>query len=125
MGTLIVTYPAEGEGQLEGKFVQLRLETRDCLLFAAATHYHYHSQIFARFLTDEGIAIRIEGDSWRVADDAGVTVTGGGRFLLDPDSRSLRVWGNSSVYGPFDAALLADQLRSAGSPWDSLELTVL
>ena len=126
MATLIVTYPAEADGQgwLEGKFVQLRLAGRDCLLFAAATRYRYHNQILARFLSDQGIAIRWEGDTWQIVDPAGLTVTGGGRFQLDPDSRSLCVWDNSSAYGRFDAARLADQLRSGGTPWDRLELTV-
>ena len=126
MGTLIVTYPAEGDdrGRLEGKFVQLRLEGRDCLLFAAATRYRYHNQILARFLSDQGIAIRWEGDTWQVVDQVGLSVTGGGRFQLDPDRRSLFVWDSSSAYGRFDAARLADQLRAGGTPWDRLELTV-
>lgn len=126
MGTLILTYPAKGdaEGRLEGKFLQLRLDGRDCLLFAASARFRYHNQILARFLSDRGILHRWEGEFRLVLDQADLSVTGGGRFQLDSDRKSLYVWDNSSVYGRFDAAQLAEQLASAGAPWSGLALSV-
>lgn len=122
----MVTYPSLGDDAqpLAGKFLQLRLEGRDCLLFAAIDRYRYHNQILARFLADRGIRHRWENDSRLVVDDTGLHVAGGGRYELDVQRRSLRVWDNSSVYGRFDEALLARQLRVADAPWRGVELIV-
>jgi hypothetical protein len=55
MHTLIRTYPTrmEDDAPLGGKFLQLRLATRDYILFGSATEYPYHNQILARFLSGQ------------------------------------------------------------------------
>jgi hypothetical protein len=124
--TLVVTYPSlcDDAQRLAGKFLQLGLDGQDCLLFAATARYRYHNQLLARFLADHGIRHRWENDSRLVVDDTGLRVAGGGRYELDAERRSLRVWDNSSVYGRFDEALLARQLRAADAPWRGVELIV-
>ncbi len=126
METVILTYPAqiEDDAPLEGKFLQLRLAGRDCLLFAAATEHRYHNQILARFLSEQGIPNRWEGAENLVVDHPELAVTGGGRFRLDVSCESLCVWDDSSVYGRFDPSRLAAQLAAAGPPWGRLALSV-
>ena len=126
MQTLILAYPTQGEGDapMEGKFLQLGLAARDYLLFAAATDYRYHNQILARFLSERVIPHRWEGAENLVVDHPELTVTGGGRFHLDPTRQTLRVWDESSVYGRFDPLRLAAQLAAAGPPWDRFALSV-
>ena len=126
METVILTYPAqiEDDAPLEGKFLQLRLAGRDCLLFAAVIEHRYHNQILARFLSEQGIPHRWEGAENLVVDHPGLAVTGGGRFRLDPTQHTLHVWDDSSVYGRFDASALSAQLAAADQPWHGLALSV-
>ncbi len=122
METLIVSYPPPGDTLVEGKFLQLRLADRGCLLFAAAGEHRYHNQILARFLAESGIPHRWERTERLVVDPSTLVVIGGGRYLLDPVEGSLRVWDASGVYGRFDAHRLPAQLAAAGAPWNRLEL---
>ncbi len=126
MRTLILTYPApfEDDAPLEGKFLQLRLAARDYILCATVTECRYHNQILARFLSEQGVPHRWEGEEKLVVDRPELTVTGGGRFRLDVTRELLHVWDDSSVYGRFDPSRLAAQLAAAGPPWDRLVLSV-
>lgn len=123
--TLILTYPRTwlATQPTSGKFVQLSLNDQPVLLFADATVCDYHNQLLGRFLDERSIAHRWRGTDL-VVEDAGLAVTGGGRFRFDAARRNLRVWDVSGVYGPFDTALLATQLAAAGSPWAELALDV-
>ncbi len=126
MHTLILTYPTsmEEDAPLEGKFLQFRLAARDYLLFASTTEYRYHNQLLARFLSEQGIPHRWDGEEKLVVDCPELEVTGSGRFRLDQLGETLRVWDDSSVYGGFDPSRLATQLVTAGPPWDRLVLSV-
>ena len=126
MLTLILTYPTpmEDDASLEGKFLQLRLAARDYILFATVTECRYHSQILARFLSEQGIPHRWEQAVHLVVDYPGLEVVGGGRFRLDVSRESLQVWDDSSVYGRFDSSRFAVQLAAAGPPWNRLALGV-
>jgi hypothetical protein len=126
MRTLILTYPIEIDDEvlLEGKFVQLRWADREYLLFAAADELRYHNQILGRFLSEQGIPHRWEGLENLTVDHPELTVTGGGRFRLDLQTNTLRVWDASSVYGRFDASALSTQLAAADPPWQGLALSI-
>lgn len=126
MRTLILTYPTpmEANKPLEGKFLQLRLAARDYILCATATECRYHNQILARFLSEQGVPHRWEGEEKLVVDRPELAVTGGGRFRLDATRESLHVWDDSSVYGRFDPSRLAAQLAVGGPPWERLVLSV-
>jgi len=126
MRTLILTYPGviQESTPLEGKFLQLRWAGRECLLFAAAGEHRYHNQILGRFLSEQGIPHRWEGVENLVVDHPELTVMGGGRFRLDRQTNTLRVWDASSVYGRFDASALSTQLAAADPPWQGLALDV-
>ena len=126
MHTLILTYPTprQDDAPLEGKFLQLRWVARDYILCASATECRYHNQILARFLSEQGIPHRWEGEEKLVVNHPGLEVAGGGRFRLDVIRETLQVWDDSSVYGRFDPSRLAAQLAAAGPPWDRLVLSV-
>jgi hypothetical protein len=109
---------------LEGKFLQLRLAARDYILCGTATKCRYHNQILARFLSEQGIPHRWEGEEKLVVDHAELAVTGGGRFRLVLIRETLHVWDDSSLYGRFDPSRLAAQLATAGPPWYRLVLSV-
>lgn len=126
MQTSILTYPNPLEMDLspEGKFLQLKLAGREYLLFAAAEELRYHNQILGRFLSDQGIPHRWEGQENLVMSHPALSIIGGGRFRLDTVEKTLRVWDRSSVYGRFDAAVLSAQLAAAVDPWRNLTLDV-
>jgi hypothetical protein len=125
MRTLILTYPeqTEDEASLEGKFVQLRWASREYLLFAAA-ELRYHNQLLGRFLSEQGIPHRWEGAENLVVDHPELSIMGGGRFRLDLQTKTLRVWDASSVYGRFDGSALSAQLAAADPPWQGLAVSV-
>jgi hypothetical protein len=126
--TRIVTYPAFSiagdHAPREGKFVQLSWRGEAYLVFATRDRHAYHNQILAHLLDDLGVAHRWVGNhlGW---DDRELQVLGGGRFRLDVAAGRLIVHDSSSVYGPFDSGLLAEQLAGAGPPWCDLAVTVL
>ncbi|MEN8131909.1 MAG: hypothetical protein ABFS45_17355 [Pseudomonadota bacterium] len=126
MRSLVLIYPTPmaDDVPMEGKFLQLRLAARDYILCATAIECRYHNQILARFLSEQGLPHRWEGDEKLVVDRSELAVTGGGRFHLDLMRESLHVWDDSSVYGRFDPSRLAAQLAAAGPPWERLVLSV-
>jgi hypothetical protein len=124
MGTIILTLP-EGiiaDTPVGGKFLQVHWRGTDYLLFAAATEHRYHNQLLAWFLARHDVRHDWADDQTLVVDHRELLVTGGGRFLLDANRRSLRVWDESSVYGRFDASRLAAQIKAAGAPWGEFTL---
>jgi hypothetical protein len=126
MHSLILTYPTmrEEDVLLEGKFMQLELAAQDYILCASAVECRYHNQILARFLTQQGIPHRWEGEAKLVIAHPELVVIGGGRFHLDVTCGTLHLWDDSSVYGRFDSSRLSAQLAVAGPPWDRLVLRV-
>ncbi len=126
MRTQVLIYPPQGDGDapIKGKFLQFNLVPWDYILFGAATEYHYHNEILARFLSEQGIPHRWEGAEHLVVEDPELRLKGGGRFRLDPTQETLHVWDESSVYGRFDPAQLRAQLAAAGPPWERFVLSV-
>lgn len=120
MPPIVVTY-CPGEGDCEGKFLQLVLDGVEHLVFAPSSRHGYHNQILERFLDEQGIPAQWDGQSLRV-DHPGLQVVGGGRFRLRWADRALECWDHSQAYGPFDRPRLREQLRAAGEPWSALAL---
>jgi len=125
--TLVRTYPpaVKRDRPLEGKFLQLRLGARECLLFADRSELRYHNQILARFLSEQAIPYHWESPEKLVVDHPALSVTGGGRFLFDPTRRIMHLWDESSVYGPFDVSRMGTQLAAAGPPWNRIVLSAV
>ncbi len=126
MSTSIRTYgfQPEDDTPVEGKFVQLRWQGQDQLLFATREAHRFHNEIVAQFLTEQGAA-RAHADAEDTFTDVpGLEIVGGGRFRLDRSAGRLEVWDASSVYGRFDADRLPALLAAAGPPWSELTLEI-
>jgi hypothetical protein len=117
----IVHYPQtrQGDGCVQGKFLQLILRGQELLLFAETSTLRYHNQILARFLADRGVAHRWRGEQELEVADADCVVIGGGRFRADPVHATLALWDDSHVYGRFAEDGLATGIAAAGDPWSS------
>ena len=121
----IVFYtPRDGGLGGEGKFVQLRWQGQEYLVFAPFKIHRYHNQIVAHFLQERGIAHHwLDGERLAI-DDPRIRVIGGGRFRLDPGRGSLALWDDSQVYGRFQERGLAEKIARAGAPWDGLRIEI-
>ena len=107
-----------------GKFLQISCAGIPWLLFATPDTCRFHNRMLSRFLDDAAIPYRWTSPETLDVADERIKVIGGGRFRLDPLGQHLELWDDSHAYGRFDASLVADQLASAGAPWDGLHLQI-
>jgi hypothetical protein len=121
-------YPPEFTGYdkvtAEGKFLQLRWEGREYLLFARRDHYTYHSQMLGRFFQDHGLPYGWLDETRLDFLLPAFSVTGGGRFRYTASPPRLELWDDSHAYGRFDASGLADRLRESGHPFGCGEIII-
>ena len=123
--TRVTTYPAfPMDTTRAGKFLQISCAGIPWLLFATPDACRFHNQILSRFLDGAAIPYRWTSPETLEVNDERIEVIGGGRFRLDPLGQHLELWDDSHAYGRFDASLVADQLASAGAPWERLRLQV-
>jgi Janus/Ocnus family (Ocnus) len=102
----------------EGKFVQIWLgDTEEFIVVAPWGLASYHAHIVERFLTERGVTGNYspKRDEYHHQDNAW-TVIGGGRFELDDEARTLRLYSRSIAYGPYEQSGLADRLSASASP---------
>lgn len=124
----IELYPPELAGDdravAEGKFLQLRWEGREYLLFARRDRYSYHNQMLARFFQEHGLPHRWLDETRLDFALPAFSVTGGGRFRYTASPPRLELWDDSHAYGRFDASELADRLRESGHPFGRGEILI-
>jgi hypothetical protein len=96
-----------------GKFVQIRNDDTEYLVFSPREFTKYHAGIVERFCLDKGIEGSYDAERKRydIADQAWV-VAGGGKFELDREGKTIRLFDDSMAYGKFDRTGLAGKLRS-------------
>ncbi len=102
----------------KGKFVQIWLgDTEEYIVTAPRGLAEYHANIVERFFADHDVAgeFNARRDVYHHHDDAW-TVIGGGRFELDDDAHTLRLYSRSIGYGPFERSGLAHRLSASPSP---------
>lgn len=129
MSTTRILYYGPGEvsppgHETRGKFIQLRWQDQEHLVFAPFEQHRYHNQLLARFLTDHGAEYRWARQDSLEFDLPALEVIGGGRFHLDPRAGTLSLWDESQAYGRFDGRGLEQRIAAAGSPWDSLRVRI-
>ncbi|MGA7800895.1 MAG: hypothetical protein WCC36_08790 [Gammaproteobacteria bacterium] len=125
MDTIIVVYQtAPAPPVQEGKFLQLRLQGREYLVFAPFALFRYHNQLLARFLADRNLPHRWATPQRLVVDAADLDVYGGGRFRADAASGILRLWDNSQAYGRFREPGLAERIAAAGHRWSGFRVVI-
>jgi hypothetical protein len=98
---------------MSGKFVRIRSESTDYLVFSPKEFTKYHANIVERFCLDKGIegSYDAEGKRYEIADSAW-TVAGGGKYEIDRNKKAIKLYDNSMAYGKFDGAWLRDAILS-------------
>jgi hypothetical protein len=98
---------------ISGKFVRIRGEAADYLVFSPKAYAKYHANIVDRFCADKGIkgSYNKEGAKFIIAD-AAWEVLGGGKYDLDRNKKTIKLYDNSMAYGKFDRQWLQEAMRS-------------
>jgi hypothetical protein len=96
-----------------GKFVQLRHDDTEYLVFSPREFAPYHADIVERFCKDKDIpgVYSVPGKRFIIHDPAWVVV-GGGKFELDTVTKNILLRDNSMAYGRFDSDGLRDKIHT-------------
>ncbi len=96
-----------------GKFVQIRHEFTDYLIFSPTEFTKYHANIVERFCMDKGIegGYVSRGKRYDIADRAWIVV-GGGKYEIDETKKTIKLYDNSMAYGKFNIQGLRENLHS-------------
>ena len=99
--------------KVTGKFVQIRHESTEYLIFSPEELTKYHANIVERFCFDKGLegGYDAKGTRFEIADRAW-SVSGGGKYEMNTGRKFIRLYDNSMAYGKFGKQILADKLRS-------------
>ncbi len=97
-----------------GKFVQVRHDKAEYLIFASREAAPYHADIIERFCKERGIpgVYNASRKSFVIHDPAWIVV-GGGKFEIDASDRRIRLYDNSMAYGKFDPKGLEGKIHAA------------
>ena len=98
---------------ISGKFVQIRNEAMEYLVFSPKEFTKYHANIVERFCLDKGIegSYDSEGKRYVIADRAW-SVAGGGKFEIDMKRKTVKLYDNSLAYGKFETQGLKKKILS-------------
>jgi hypothetical protein len=94
-----------------GKFVQLRRDGVEYLVFSSPGLTPYHADIVERFCRDRDIDGVYNATKKRFdIQDPAWSVAGGGKFEIDRVGRRIRLYDNSMAYGRFDSKGLREKV---------------
>jgi hypothetical protein len=96
-----------------GKFVQIRHESTEYLVFSPKDFTKYHANIVERFCLDKGIEGGYDsgGKRYDISDRAWI-VAGGGKYEIDAGKKIIKLFDNSMAYGKFDIQGLREKILS-------------
>jgi hypothetical protein len=96
-----------------GKFVQIKNEETEYLVFSPKEFTKYHAGIVERFCLDKGMEGGYDSERKRfdIFDRAWI-VSGGGKFELDRGRMTVRLYDESMAYGKFDRTGMAEKVLS-------------
>jgi hypothetical protein len=98
---------------VSGKFVQIQNEDTGYLIFSPKEFTRYHAGIVEQFCLDKGVEGSYDPERKRYdISDKVWMVVGGGKFELDRDRMTIRLFDDSMAYGKFVRAGLAENLLS-------------
>ena len=107
--------------QRGGKFVQIvnAINQKEHLVLAPREYMTYHANIVERFCASNRIAgsYNVKRDFFRI-NDPEWAIAGGGIFEMDDEMKSLKLYGESAAYGPFDPSGLEERIRASGQLTD-------
>jgi hypothetical protein len=100
--------------KITGKFVQIRHNNAEYLIFSPKEFAKYHADIVKRFCRDKGID-GVYNDQLKRFDihDPSWNILGGGKFEIDQEKGILRLYDNSMAYGRFNAAGLKEKILAS------------
>ncbi len=98
---------------ISGKFVQIRNLSTEYLVFSPKEFTKYHANIVERFCLDKGIegSHDSEGKRYVISDRAWI-VAGGGKYEIDRNKKTIKLYDNSMAYGKFDIQGLREKILS-------------
>jgi hypothetical protein len=96
---------------ISGKFVRIRNESTDYLVFSPKEFTKYHANIVERFCFDKGIEGGYDPERKRydILDQAWV-ISGGGKYQIDKKGKVIRLYDESMAYGKFELPGLRETL---------------
>ena len=96
-----------------GKFVQIRHGSTEYLVFSPKEFTKYHANIAERFCLDKGIEGGYDsgGKRYDISDRAWI-VAGGGKYEIDTNKKTIKLYDNSMAYGKFDIQELREKMLS-------------
>ncbi len=98
---------------ISGKFVQIRNETTFYLVLSPSEFTKYHANIVERFCLDKGIEGSYDPEKKHYdIHDRAWKITGGGKFDLDTNKKTIKFYDNSMAYGRFNESLLGEMIRA-------------
>jgi hypothetical protein len=96
-----------------GKFVQIRNESMEYLVFSPKDFTKYHANIVERFCLDKGLEGSYDPDRKRYdIYDQEWDIVGGGKFEIDTTKQTIRFYDDSMAYGKFDSSGLREKVNS-------------
>lgn len=98
---------------ITGKFVQIRNDAALYLVFSPREFTNYHANIVERFCMDKGLEGSYDPERKRYdIYDQTWEILGGGKFEMDTNKKSIKLYDNSKAYGRFEAAGLNEFLNA-------------
>ena len=96
---------------ISGKFVQIRHESTEYLVFSPKEFTKYHANIVERFCLDNGLegSYDIKKKRFDMVDRAW-SVAGGGKYEMNIGRKTIRLYDDSLAYGKFDKQNMADKI---------------
>lgn len=102
--------------KLSGKFIQIRNNATEYLIFSPKEFTPYHTNIVEWFCLERGVKGSYDrtGKRFNVHDPKWIVV-GGGKFEINTAEKSIRLFDNSMAYGRFDSKGLKGKILSIDS----------
>jgi Janus/Ocnus family (Ocnus) len=96
-----------------GKFVQIRSNDTEYLVFSPKELTPYHAGLVERFCTEKGLKGSYDDKNKSfVVHEPDWVVVGGGKFEIDETEKHIRLYDNSMAYGRFDSKGLKEKIHS-------------
>ena len=96
-----------------GKFVQIRNNETEYLVFSPKELTPYHADLVERFCAEKRLAgsYNEKNKSFVIHETAWI-IAGGGKFEIDDAEKFIRIYDNSMAYGKFDSRGLREKIHS-------------
>jgi len=96
-----------------GKFVQIRNNDTEYLVFSPKELTPYHADLVERFCAEKGLEGSYnEKNKSFVINETAWGVAGGGKFEIDDNEKFIRIYDDSMAYGRFDSEGLREKILS-------------